>query len=115
MFNWFKKKEKIKVGDILVCIDDRDWGHSLPTLKYGEKYKVLNLLVSPYGDKILCVDFGSKIDSGELNQFINCAACKTEIPGLGIHWAKISRFRKATEEEIEEFEKNEKLKIIQNK
>lgn len=97
-------KDKIKIGDTVKCIDDRNWGDALHknnfNLIFGKKYKVLNILKCPEcGD--ICFDIGGRFIDNSL--FTQCNS-NHQIPGKGIHWAGNFRFEKAilSKEEIEE-------------
>lgn len=110
--NFFKKRNpEIKIGDIVVCIDDREWNDCEQTidLVYKKFYKILDI------NKCNCKD-ENIFDIG--SRFINkidrsyCSKCNNILVGQGIHWAACYRFRKATEEEEKEYYTNEKENIL---
>lgn len=93
---------KFKVGDIVKCIDDRDWNspeNSIP-LVYGKTYKVLDVIYNKCCG-LYAIDIGCKFKN---NAHTKCK-CKKEMVGLGIHWAYEARFVKDDilgEEELKE-------------
>ena len=102
---WFTKKHKVKKGDVVVCIDDRDWniGNTTIILVYNKKYKLVDVLSSCHG---YVYDIGGRIIDTSKSLYTSCS-CRANIPGANIHWAGSFRFRIATEEEVEEFETEE--------
>jgi len=120
MWPFKKKKEYAKVGDIIKCIDDRDWNKSQQTISLicGNKYKVLNVVICP---SCGCVtyDIGCRFINSKL--YTNCNEGKDghDLPGMGIHLAGDFRFEKTQEtveeiqEKIEEFVKEEKYEQAQ--
>jgi hypothetical protein len=103
---WFSKfkKNNVKKGDIIVCIDDRKWNVSTTiSLQYNQKYKVDDIMSMCHG---YCYDIGGRFTSDQTHTV--CNQCRASIPGIGIHWAGAFRFRKATEEEAEEFNRESK-------
>lgn len=94
---------KFKVGDIVRCVDDRDWNgqHNSINLKHGKTYKVYQIYKTPCC-KTYSIDIGCVLlDNG----FTTCIPCKAKMSGVGIHWACESRFVKddvLAEEELKE-------------
>ena len=110
---WFSKKHKVKKGDIVVCIDDRGWNNGITSiiLTYNKKYRLVDVLSTCHGH---VYDIGGRfIISSSDAQYTICT-CDKFIPGAGIHWAGSFRFRIAPEEEVEEFNTNEKAKTKVN-
>lgn len=101
--------DEVKIGDIVICIDDRNWNHGKPQtidLVYKKSYKVLDITsckcCSAY-------DIGSRQNP---KTFTQCTSCKDLLVGGGIHWAASFRFRKATPEEEKEHYAKEKEDIL---
>ena len=110
MFGWFKnKKPKFNVGDLVTCIDDREWNRSSNglgahhvggfLLRYGKTYKILDIQKSCCG---YVFDIGCKFIDKGLHTVCGDGTRK-QIAGAGIHWAGTHRFRKPTEEEEKNF------------
>jgi hypothetical protein len=62
----------------------------------------------------ICYDVGGKFIEPFKSDRTKCQ-CGNEISGQGIHWAGASRFRKATDEEVEAYynkKKNSNVKIM---
>lgn len=99
-FDFFKAKPK--AGDIVICIDDRNWNSDITniTLQYNKKYKLLDILKICHG---YALDIGGRVSNGS---YTSCT-CRKSIQGRGIHWAGLERFRIATEEEASEFREGE--------
>jgi hypothetical protein len=109
MFGLFKK-DKFKIGDNVICIDDRGWNESGNNdtnikLTYKKIYKIQDINKCKCGH--IQFDIGGRTKS---NTHTGCG-CKTQIPGKGIHWAGAFRFRKPTEQEELEFNSNEQENI----
>lgn len=111
--NLFKRNPKIKVGDTVRCIDDRDWGDPEYTniqLQYGKTYKILDILIAGCCGTT-CFDIGGRFTIS--HQLTHCGDCSIDIQGKGIHWADSKRFALHTgaeEEAKEETVDKEKLK-----
>jgi hypothetical protein len=113
---------KFKVGDIVRCIDDRNWNSSINSipLVYGKTYKVLDITYTKCCN-IYSIDIGCKMNN---NSHTWCK-CAKDMVGAGIHWAYEYRFVKddvlAKEELNEELEEAlieedyEKAAIIRDK
>lgn len=100
MFGWFKKKEpEVKVGDIIICIDDRDWNNVNQSLQlvFKKSYKVQDITRCKCGN---AYDIGCRFT--DKNAHTRCFAENILFVGAGIHWAGHFRFRKATPEEESE-------------
>ena len=97
---FFKKGNKISKGDIVVCIDDREWNNGKHTidLSYNKKYKVLDINKSCHN---ISFDIGSRFYIKTTRT--SCINCGKDLIGQGIHWAGDFRFRKATPEEETEY------------
>jgi len=105
IFSIFKKIAK--AGDIVICIDDRNYSNANffpPPVKFKQKYKVLDVQKVCHG---YIYNVGLVLDG-----YTTCSKCDGVFPGLGIHWAASERFRLATPEEKEEYfnEQNEIFK-----
>lgn len=89
--NIFKRRPPFEVGDVVKCIDDREWnsGGTNGQLEYLEYYTVQKIAKNcRHGWD---VDVGIRFH----NQYDHtyCGKCNKEIPGSGIHWATHKRFR----------------------
>lgn len=105
-----KTKEYFKVGDIVKCIDDRNWNHCRHTMdiNYGEKYKILMVVKCPTCGSV-SYDIGSRFKSKKSHTI--CTPSEHELPAQGIHLACHSRFEKSIANEAElKFELEELLK-----
>jgi hypothetical protein len=110
--NLFGKQEPtIKEGDLVVCIDDRDWnGGTNISLKYGAIYKLLKIGIFCHGKSF---DIGGRFINPETHTScsLNKGSCNNKLPGQGIHWAHDKRFRKATTEEEKAYNSQSKENI----
>lgn len=100
----FKKKEiYFKAGDIIKCIDDRNWNDCKQTMSliFGKTYKVLQVIKCPTCG---CVTYDVGCRFNDTNNFTKCSKSEGghEIPGIGIHVAGHFRFEKSTETESEQ-------------
>jgi len=110
-FDFLKPKPKLpKKGDTVICIDDRDWNTSLTNirLEYNKKYEVLGIIKHCHG---YALDINARNSSG---RYTSCS-CGNDIPGSGIHWAKLARFKIATAEEASESREDENEDDIDDK
>ncbi len=117
-FIFGKKKDdsEIRVGDTVLCIDDRNLGDGKgvpPPLVYKQKYLVKGT--------IKCPSCNSKfIDVGLISisdKHTECNECNNNIPGKNIWWCNVIRFVKSTPEEkseeivVEKVKEEPKIKI----
>ena len=113
MWPFNKKKNKpeyFKAGDIVKCIDDRDWNgcsHSMD-INYGKKYKILMVVKCPMCGCI-SYDIGSRFENKKSHT--TCSPSDHNLPAQGIHLAGHFRFEKsvANQEDLK-FELEELLK-----
>lgn len=120
MWPFRKKKQQIKVGDIIKCIDDREWNdpNQNMTLIYGNKYKVLAVIKCSVCGAI-AYDIGCRFNNNRF--YTKCTKSKEihDLPCMGTHLAGAFRFEKSveTKEEleakIEAAVKEEKYEIAQ--
>lgn len=101
----FKRKEKsFKVGDIVKCINDRNWNNVDQSLNLmlGNKYKILMVIkcesCGGFSYDIGCRFYNKRIHSSCNNRN---QLCGNQLPGMGIHLAGHFRFEKTTEEFLE--------------
>jgi hypothetical protein len=82
---------EIKIGDKIICVDDRNWTNEKGTyLFYQNVYTLLNIFVCEKCDSIF-YDVGAKLSDS--TQFKICDCKQVYMVGKGIHWAKSSRFK----------------------
>jgi hypothetical protein len=94
-FNSKNSKDDIKVGDTVICIDDRRWnGCTNIELSHGTKYKITSISKSCHG---ISYDIGGRFN--DRRHHTTCTKCNKDLSGQGIHWAATHRFRKQTTEE----------------
>ena len=92
-------KDEIKIGDTVICIDDRPFGNGIaPPVVYKQKYKVLDIQIHECGNKVL--DVGFKLS--DYHEFIKCLNCDLHYAGKKIWWCGINRFNKVIEDENED-------------
>lgn len=98
IFEWFFPKMELKTGDWLIYKDDVEIDFSLCTtsLKYNQVVKLLEI---KHVDGILIVDIGLRYK--DTNTFSINTKTGCYIPGQGIRWLKMERFRVATDEEVD--------------
>ena len=96
-FNRKAKEIHFKVGDVVKCIDDREWNSDHQNMKivFGKTYKILQILKCPICG-VYSYDIGCKFNDNIL--FTRCQ--ESDMPGAGIHWAGEFRFEKYTENEL---------------
>lgn len=82
LFDFFKKKPKFKIGDNVVCIDDRDH-----PIEFKKEYKILD--IAKCGCKKDCYSYnvGIPVDNN-----VHCSDCRVVFPGRNIFWAEEHRF-----------------------
>lgn len=102
-FNQKKKEpEYFKAGDIVKCIDDREWNNISQTLNisYGKNYKILMVVKCPTCGYV-SYDIGSRFKNKKY--YTTCSPSDHNLPAQGVHLAAHFRFEKsiATEEELE--------------
>lgn len=88
----FFNKEKIKIGDTVLCINDDAWNRyntDIKLIKY-KVYPVKNIIKTKCCNMI-CLDIGAKNYDFD---YVICPTCKKEIIVKGIHYAKSDRFIK---------------------
>jgi len=103
----FKKKEiYFKVGDIVKCIDDREWNGASHTMDiaYGKTYKILMVVTCPTCGQV-SYDIGSRFKNKKSHT--TCTPSEHEVPAQGIHVAGHFRFAKADEASMESREEIE--------
>ena len=102
-------EQEAKIGDTVICIDDRPWGKGkAPDVIFKKEYKVLDIIKCKCG--CISYDVGLKKDSSNSN-FTKCR-CLEYLPGQTIHWAQSTRFaRKETQTES----KKENMVLLQPK
>jgi hypothetical protein len=108
IFDIFKKEQKFSIGDIVICIDDRPFGNSIPPpLIYKKKYKILDIFITS-----CCKEMGFDVGLNNTYSYTKCY-CHIEMkfPGKGIHWASSKRFRKATPEEAKVYYQEQEQEI----
>jgi hypothetical protein len=123
MINWilslFEKEKPLQPGDWLIYIDDID--HSYDICKTSLQYnQVVQLLEIKKIGGLSVVDVGIRFKDPTLYTRDEIG---TNIAGQGIKWIKLSRFRKATEFEIDrwlsenniEYNRDKKINQILNK
>lgn len=105
---WKKKDKAFSPGDIVVCIDDRNWNgpNNAENIVFNKKYKVKN--VCPMNCHGNSYDIGIRFVS---DLFTTCNNCHKSLPGIRIHWAGHFRFRKASEDEEREYYKEHEEEI----
>lgn len=97
VFNLFKKRNQVKAGDFVRCIDDRDWNNSAQSLKlvYGKNYKVLMVVRCPDCGAV-SYDIGCKFDDNRISTM-----CKRnhKMPLQGTRLAGDFRFERLIDDE----------------
>lgn len=93
LFDIFKMKEQFKIGDGIICIDDRNWNKTSQSIKliFRKKYIIKDILIFN-GD--IKIDIGCRFDNPKKYTYENGGLIA--IPGQGIHWAGHFRFAKST-------------------
>lgn len=86
LFDFFKKKKepKFKIGETVVCIDDRD--HAVT---FRQEYIIIDICQCNCKGNRYAYDIG--LTSHTLT---HCYICKTDLPGRNIQWAGEFRFKK---------------------
>jgi len=107
MLKWFfkNKRKGFSIGDIVICIDDRNWNtpNNDKKLVFNKKYKILS--ICPLKCHGPSYDIGIRFTC---SAFTTCIFCSKQLPGEYIHWAGHHRFRKATpQEEMEYYKERE--------
>lgn len=108
-FNFFRKhKDEVKIGDTVICIDDRPKTTSLasPPLVYMKSYIVKGIEICKKC-KVKAYDVGFKS-----NDFTRCH-CDMFIPGKGIHWCDSRRFAKNISNEMSYKMEQEATKLVE--
>ncbi len=105
---WKKKDKTFSPGDIVVCIDDRDWNgpNNSENIIFNKKYKIQS--VCPTNCHGNSYDIGIRFVS---DLFTRCNVCTKDLVGIRIHWAGHFRFRKASEYEAREYYKEHEEEI----
>ena len=92
---------KFKIGDSVICIDDRVGPVGGPSVVYKKQYKILDFQICSCGK--VAYDIGLKND--ELSG-TRCSSCNSIFAGKQIQWCGEFRFEKPIEDKNSAKEEN---------
>lgn len=88
LLDFFKKKKepKFKIGETVICIDDRNH-----VIIYKQEYEILDINECGCKNDRYAYDIGLTTAEGNGTE---CTVCKVKLPGRDIYWIGEGRFKK---------------------